>query len=1631
MRGCLHDRSMLLGRMLCILALSCSGLILTGNAICQAQPPPAITPKNEDTIDRRRLLELLSELQTIRLDQLLQASHAFDQAWAIAVTQSDPLLNLSTKEQQILEPGQSQLDAGARARLQHIYENAPRQFRKAYEEQIATTAQKAMTQATEGSRIDDLLQVILRYQFTSVGQQALKHLIQIRLSRGEFLEAALQYGRLLRLQRNDDPGARVRLAVMWWKAGLPEEAADHIRDIVIERPSSRVIIDGVTLTLPNTHDDLSLWLKNAAVNPQNVGGDSTVAADWAQPLGNYRRTGTRPVGPPILQSVWSQPSFSCVERIEFNPLLEAVSHNLERELDAVRDMNNTVIPVAAPLQVGDLLIFRSAANIRAVDRRSGEVAWESFQIDRQLMAAQESWRRADDDHPVMLATLRPQMVNHWLRANVGGQLTCDGRTVFAVEEATDETMRLDLDSKLPPIQIPTNYLRAYDVDGGVLRGQAGGPAGNSSTGGKVNPLTGRYFLGAPLLMGDRIYVIAEHGEGIFLLQLRATPLYAAADGEVDMRPVRSQLLSIPRHAVRNHPLRKYAGIIPSYGRGLLICNTCDEQVVAISAEDHSVRWIYRYPTNVVVPELNPNIAVIGSAFSPAESDSIDMTSRWTDSLPRIVDNRVLLTPRDCDRLLCLDLQTGKELWSRPRGALRNIAAVTHDRVILAGSLFVECLDLATGNHVWTTNINSGRISGNAVSDGRVLQVPTSAPAVITLDLQTGRYLLAQQVESTPGNLLSTDGELFSQSVTSVSCFTADSAQPPAPLLAANRHLLAGEIAAAETALKAVIADGSVEDHRPAEQLLIHTLLESIRIDYPANANRVPEVQQLIDASSPTEEQIVDGVQAMLGMTLVDAATLPILWNEINRSKQQSGLLQSLAAEGQLLNLNEAPEVLSERILQMMEQLLNAGPSYVTAGNIVRKNFRGPAAAIRSAMNLRPDDVGRSVRQFVNAGIQDRIEKLATPEETQAWLELCLLTGFLTPVVEATTNTDVPVPPETAGAFRDLALMMLIESTDLTESTQALDLMLQTWRTDDRWLTLANLFDRTQERVTTKAQLVLEQPLPVNIRDHGILPEKSVRPDSLQQLRDKPADELPAVPWQGTPVVSESPARTSLTIASGDDGAVHSDIPLFGTPGTFGGWTFLQQRPHGNRISAFDQAGRLRWTFDAGDFSVRSDQRFQDSGSSVSAQYLLACGNLLAMKIHHMLFVLDCGNATAAQPPKLLWELDISAALEAASRSQLYIPAWERTTQYDMQPSGMFPIGPLTPYGIPVYSGRQLVMLNTFSGEREWQVAGLPGDCRLTATDDELLLISESVGQVEVRGLIDGAVKTVTALPLWWTDASENSNASVYTFEPEPGEELRFRIAVQQGGCLLLRRNTEASALEWYNLRSGTTEWSIPLAADSLVSNIVDGHVAVLSDSNRLQIYNTMQGTQITDVDVPAAPDGMYLYLRSSGRQWIVVTDVFDPEHDEQNPAGDSVIVSGQVYSVSQQNGGLTWSTAIEHEWLRVLRPQPKQGPLPPTAPFLVLLKRPYPDRGPNGLRVGPVVYKVKVVDVRSGDMLYEDDDVGRSLSFFWTRLNADKNTIELSFDKRIVTFDYSGKDKPPEVDAPKPEPPQDGSGPPK
>ncbi|MCA9084064.1 MAG: PQQ-binding-like beta-propeller repeat protein [Planctomycetaceae bacterium] len=1212
------------------------------------------------------------------------------------------------------------------------------------------------------------------------------------------------------------------------------------------------------------------------------------------------------------------------------------------------------------------------------------------------------------------STFKDALFRVLLTSNFGGQLTTDGEYVFAVEETSQETMQLDLDRYPASDLRPNNYLRAYEARTGRLRGQAGGSVGSSGGGGQVNPLTGMYFLGSPLVMGDRIYVMAESDQGIFLLQLKATSR-RSFNGEVDMMPVRSQLLSLPMFPVTDHPVRKQAGLIPSFGGGLLICCACDEQIVAVSAEDHSIRWVYRYAGNVGLPEIGNGLPVIAHAFQNQESQNIDLAYRWVDSLPVIVEDRVLVTPRDSDRLICLELASGRELWSHPRGVMRMIAATGSDYVVLAGNHSLERLELATGKLQWSAELSGGHVTGRPVTNGRVIQLPTSHSTIVTFDVRNGRRLLELNLPTNvvPGNLISSGEQLFSQSVSQVTGLSSVESPGDSTLQNVRRILLTGDVSSAEELLrkeaKRLIQQAPGEntsaldaEDEALRRLTIQTLMESLKLDYPSTAPHIPLIRSLIEQTRTPQEDVLDVVQHMIGMTPVDTVLLPAKWDAASRSQRQLDILRSLQTRGELDSGKGSPEDLAKYFLQVLSQAADETDEVITESTVTCRSDRLAVANLLSALKKRSPEEQQQILAAMEEGLADRIRNTESALGKIWWANVCLLMGCPDVARRSFSTGDHGLTPGGQFLLADLCMLREIELATAESARPVVMELLDRWDQPE-YSRLGETLLANSRRQSVNNDLAPEMR-PAVTRDFA-LPPGILDKEQLQgqQVRFAPLER----PWQGEPKVDVSPDRTVQFVASRLAESPDRVIPLFETTGVFSGWTFTSAT-NSTAISAYDANGEFRWTFDPGRMFFHRRGAPGRSENPLFNTYLVAYGSLLALKHESALTLMNAAAADPNRAPEVLWTKDLSRLLPPPSQAQSYIQAWQRTTQYDMQTNGLFPVGTMTRFGIPVYSDRTLSLLDLFTGTTQWQVSDLPNDCTLTTVDDQLILISQSDGQVQVRSLLNGELDRTLQLPEWWISATENSNASIRDFELEPGEDQYWRLLVENGCCLLLRRNTSESELQWFRLSENRTVHSIKLPADAVVSNAAYGRIAVLCDGSQLRLIDVLTGQTERQLEVPAAPESRFLYLRYSGGHWVVLTDLFDRESEDVNPISSSVVVNGPIYSINAESGELAWTDEADHEWLRILRPASAPRPVPPQAPFLLLMKRPWVRPEPGGPPTG-AKYQARVLDVRTGSTLFADEDLGRDLSFHYVHFSPSSRKIELSFERRVITFDYSAQ----------------------
>lgn len=1605
LRKHLLQRSML-AAMLCFVCFS-------GHV--QAMQPPA-------DVEQRGLQQLILETEeSLASQSWLEAAERLDKAWEMACEDEDPLMVATGADVRQLAAGETEILAGGKARLESLYYSSPAPFRTEFARQFSELAESKLSDAVSSGDFTEVRRLATRYAFCPAARNTLLMMTSRSLDRGDFLEAALLLSRVQRMNAAPDTALILQMAVCYARAGLITDATDVILQLRKDSGAETVNVRGENVRLPGTPAEIGEWLKNQTAQ-SNAAGAVAGGTDWLQPGGSYRRLAPRLRGPAGFRTQWKSNLFEVQDVLyseQYNPLLAEFRDPVERESLRLLQRNSTIVPAGLPLVMGQQAIFRTPFGIRSVNMLSGELTWEVTRPDSRLKtilderaAESENASSGRDDFGLRAyVDPRAQLLYQMIRTNTASQMAINGRTLFVVDECANATWNDDMGGMLGPngsLSILSNYIRAYDAESGLFRWEAGGQTQNVALpAGQGNLLAGFYFLGAPLVLGQRTYVLAESGEGIFLIQI-AEPVALAdkaadadsgllisdAQASVNPKVVKSQILTVPEYKLPQHPVRKHAGLMPSFAQGMLICPTCDQRIVAVSAEDHSLRWIFRYAGNTRVQEIGGENLVLFGGRDVIDTKSVDMDSRWIDSLARIVNGKVLITPRDSDQLYCLDLQTGLMIWSTPRNVFHAIGTVTSDKVVLVGNQRVAAFSMTDGRLIWSTELRDGVVCGTATSDGTIIQIPTSEPSIVSLDLETGRRLAGQSedLDRMPGNLLMTEHGLLLQNLLDVSFAATTSPEQATPVEQATDKLLNRQFADAKQILDQEVTARPTD--LIAREMLIELLLEGMRADFSSSQADIPRVRELIELSA-SDVPIAPLLHSLLGLNLPDAAVLP---RQVRgQSNQYQGELSELIAQGMAADSQSSAEALTANIRQLLNELPAARRQIVTTGFMVRTKATILTSGIRRALQNRT----APEREQIAASLQESAMQIfqALPDnDTRLNFLSSLLAAELPLLVhdiikQTASDADAEARASQAALLQEFA-MLRISQSDASNAAPIAGALLDSWKS-------LNHTDAIQTWLTD-----LARPVSPQNTQHFQMPDVAMRDKHLEawKLANPNIEAAVTSVWNGVPQKEESPERTMMEQGKALEGIPDKLIPLYGNPGIYRDWSFARVRPAGD-LYAYDADGNVRWKLRP--YGTPDDARYGFAAES----YVMTVGHLLIINLSGNLFAVDPSQLNTEGEPRELWRKNTAQMPSDADADQYrdYVPPADRVPQYFPQPAGYFPVGPVTQFGIPVISGRRLMVLDPLTGDRTWQTDGIPRDTTLLCSGDQVLLISYAARQIEVRSLVDGSVRSVSPLPEWWGDANDNVGSSVRDIEVEADVEVIWRIILQGQSCLLFRLTAGRSILESRDLLTDKALWSIELPQDTVFSNVADDVVGLLSDGQQLKLVETDTGRILADLPVTAVTAPRELILRKSSGHFVVLPDAVEPNTEEYDPIIDAIHVCGRIYAVREETMELAWDLPIDSRHIRLAIPE--RSVLLPNVPVLLLLSRGRAG-GPAESVLRRTHYGALVLDVRTGEELYRDDEVGTTLNNLWMHIDTTAKKLQMSFDSRIVTLDYSGS-KPP------------------
>ncbi len=825
------------------------------------------------------------------------------------------------------------------------------------------------TAQQNGYDIGKLAIVSQKYFHTKAGAQATLLLARINLEFGNYPEAAHGFQRLL--ARSDaeevlDSKALFQVTVAFRRAGenkRPELLTNLWDKIEKKFPRDGVVFGNKTYSLENLKVEYERNIKFL------YGTVST--AHIAMKGGEMSRAGVADAGAPFLDPLFSMPLLYRTEDPNLKSAAEFVQTQIQESYRrAQSDKKKLLLPSFFPVTAPNMIIFRGydgAYSFYTKDGvgptgkpyRTGELAWFS----PCKGGAQSIWAAEDSVNSAEKANVQGWWNQYWAAQMPSvlfenpllGSMSHDGKYVYYVDDLAILPFQQVFNewggmpqpgmNDGPKGMKDYSKLVAVDIETGALTWTLGG-IGAQLKAEEEEKITSSakltensFFMGAPLPINGKLYVLYER-EGYLkmaCLDPHKTTVPPAAPNAPNARasmPV-PELLWVQNLGRANSPikqdsLRRIQSSFMASSDGVIVCPTNSGALIAVDINARSLLWAHTYNAGEPRGEIGPGGGGMGRRPFPGNGVAGQAlpNERWRASNPIIINGRVVMSAYDSDQVQCLDLRTGKMLWTVNRQVDdMYVGGVVAGNVVIVGRNTVRAIKLIgdkdekTGREkavaAWKEPLKIGQPSGHGVTskDGLyylpVIGDPdkpdSNIPAVWAINADTGiakaktpfrrkeaNSGIAQDPRLSLGNLLFHDGMMFSQSATEISAFPLIEIKKRemAKILLENPNNPDGLTSSGELLLdegklnEAIVEFKKAEANKPGEstqrkisQKLYIAYTEILRADFKAADKFLPEYKKLCELTPTADEGSPERAR------------------EIEEQTRRKGLYYSLVAKG--------------------------------------------------------------------------------------------------------------------------------------------------------------------------------------------------------------------------------------------------------------------------------------------------------------------------------------------------------------------------------------------------------------------------------------------------------------------------------------------------------------------------------------------------------------------------------------------------------------------------------------------------------------------------------------------------------------------------------------------------------------
>ena len=1338
------------------------------------------------------------------------------------------------------EDGRSQSGRRSRSLLQRAREmigQLPEAALETYELRYGPLARKTLTDAAEQRQWDAVREVRRKYFHTTAGYQASYLLAQHQWLQGHPLAASILLDEVVTTPRAVQilgPSVQVFHATACRLAGreVPEVAV----------AGEQLRVGGETAPWPSG-DDLTAWID------EHYGSAVTSVVEplqqYAMLGGDGDRNGGAAGQMPLSRPRWMLETTA-------SPRQE---RTLREKASELATGGNLPPPTWMPLRVGPQLLMRTTERLIGVDYRTGKRVWQYPWFSSPPPAAEEveleSIGREEDEDPSELLTQRV-----WNDLPYG-QITSDGQRAFLIQDLGEVEVVSFRPFGRPaggPEESSSNTLVALDLatEGKLLWRVGAGEEASSS-------LSDAFFLGPPLPLGDRLYVMAELVGEIALICLDA------ATGEELWR---QQLVAVETGSVASDPVRRVAGAMPTYHEGLLICPTGAGATVAIDLADRMLRWGVQYERN---RELAHSVTRGG-----AEVDTSALMRRWHHGAAVASGTSLLITPVETDRLFCFDALSGQQRFpEQSRIHARYLAGIRGDRYFVVGTDQMRAFDLQTGEPVWATSrelVAPGQqISGRGVfGDGEYL-LPTSSNELIRVSLQDGSVRQRRATRYPLGNLVAVDGQVISQSPTTLA------------------------VAYGEAALEPVVNAMLERDPNNFEALVRKS---ELLIQHGKRTEALELLAKARQLQPDNDEVHLLSVSAMLGTFRenldVEGEVVAALDRLIDQPAQRAEFL-SLRIRAALADdrLEEATEHLIA-----LSRLLVGEPTWPEAADVI------------------VDDAARqcSLDSWVRARV---VEVVSRASDAQLEAIAGAVREAFEPMRDASARTLSQVmrhlgPLQAAEPLRaELAKRYLAEGNYLALERLSLGSAAPT---------VAGLETLSEPRLLTLGQAYALGGAPEDARK--VL--EILRGRGATELADR-LEAMPQPGDAGVPLASW-PEAVSLQwettrIAAGRARLMSSQrfsqtSRLAGEH--FRGWRLMSEGP--SSMALMDPLGQTHSIVVPG-----LDRR--DSGEKEAR----ISGGVLVVVMPSEVIAVDLFRVLSGEGDSVLWRRPLGADQQPVAKrrsestefgDQVYRYRINSPVAQASRPE--LRVGPIMGDRLLILQGGDLICLDLMTAEQLWRNADAPASGAVVSDGRRVAVVSETSRRIDTFDLWDG--RKLESKP-WdggerWTAVGRHLLCYAPAASTEPGQPRRYQIRLVDP----INGTTVLQCDSWPASRS---DEPVPAA----FGRVVDGRLFCLLDTDgTARVWDLVRGSEVAQVELPAHDDLVGLHACRLDQHLILLPKRRDTGNEAE--AGTAVQTTrGQnhqethgAFAIDLDDGTLAWSREFDSAWGCTLS-QPAETPL--------------------------------------------------------------------------------------------------------